>query len=112
MWMADHYADYTPKARQELKEAGTLATPENIFSVTATDVLAEAWTPGEISYRIDGKLVEGELLTIIYKRRTEEYLCKRTKTTPNGFPRDQSQLALLPEILQKTELFNQKEQRD
>jgi hypothetical protein len=109
--MADHYADYTPKARQELTETGTLVPPENIFSVTAADVLAEAWVPGEVSYRTAGKLIEGELLTIIHKSRAKNYLHQRTEITTNGFPWNQSHIALLPEILKKTESFNRKERR-
>jgi hypothetical protein len=84
--MADHYADYTPTARQDFADTGTLVPPENIFSVTAADVVAEAWAPGEVSYRAARTLIYGELLTIIHNSRAEDYLCKCTEITTNEFP--------------------------
>ena len=109
--MAYHNADLTEAVRAELAAAGMLVPEGHCFTVSARDILLESWLPGEVTYRVYGVPMTGELLDVIHRRRAQAYLETRTRTTINAFPWNQSRIGILDSIFKQTPAFKMVENR-
>ena len=54
--------------------------------MNATDLLVESWSPGEVTYRINGLPLVGELLAIMHSRRTDIYLQRKERVLLTDSP--------------------------
>ena len=81
------------------------------INVNAAEVLCESWSPDELSYRKDGVLLVGELLSEIHQSRTLRYLANRERVTTNGFPWTHSQIGPLQDVLKQASTFKTIEAR-
>ena len=111
IWTADHYADFTLEAQSQLCFTGAQLLEERCFEVSASDVLRESWSPGEVTYRMDGIPMVGELITVIHDRRVRHYLENRERVTTNSYPWTQSQLGMLQAVLRQSVEFKTVEAR-